>query len=422
MMRKTIGVRKISKLKPGQKLWDTQVKGFHARCQTAGNVSYMLFYRTKEGRPRWHTIGRHGSPWTPDMARAEAKRVLGQVVDGADPVADKQFDRNAATVSELCELYLADAEAGRLLIGKKRRPKKASTLTTDRGRIERHIKPLLGKLKIAAVTTNDVETFMQNVAVGKTAGRIRTAKKRGVANVRGGNGAASRTVGLLGGIFTYAVRKGLRSSNPVQGVVRFADGERDRRLTEGEYKLFGDALAKAEDAGIWPPAVAMARFLALTGWRLSEPLELRRREIDLVRRAAFLQDTKTDKSIRPLSNAACDLLRGLTFAGERAFPATRGDGPMSFRKQWDRVMALGGLPDDVTPNVLRHSFASLAGDLGYSELMIAALIGHRKGTVTSKYVHSAHLVLLTAADAVADRTAELMGEAKPSARVIQLHA
>ncbi len=60
------------------------------------------------------------------------------------------------------------------------------------------------------------------------------------------------------------------------------------------------------------------------------------------------------------------------------------------------------MPDDVSPHVFRHSFASVAADLGYSELTIAALIGHKKGSITSKYAHHADAVLLQAADAVAD--------------------
>jgi hypothetical protein len=42
--------------------------------------------------------------------------------------------------------------------------------------------------------------------VGKTAGKSKTARKRALAHVRGGRGTASRTTGLLGAIFTYAVR------------------------------------------------------------------------------------------------------------------------------------------------------------------------------------------------------------------------
>ena len=104
-------------------------------------------------------------------------------------------------------------------------PKKSSTLATDQGRIERHIKPLLGQLKVAAVTRDDVDGFMHDVAAGKTAGKTKT-RPRGLAHVRGGKGTASRTVGLLGAIFTYAVRHRMRPDNPVRGVVRFADGKR----------------------------------------------------------------------------------------------------------------------------------------------------------------------------------------------------
>jgi integrase len=69
---------------------------------------------------------------------------------------------------------------------------------------------------------------------------------------------------------------------------------------------------------------------------------------------------------------------------------------------------------------LRHSFASLAGDLGYSEPTIAALVGHKGRTMTSRYVHAADAVLLAAADTVASRTAELMGDAQAGAVVVEL--
>jgi integrase len=91
-----------------------------------------------------------------------------------------------------------------------------------------------------------------------------------------------------------------------------------------------------------------------------------------------------------------------------------------FPKLWARIAKLGGLPDGVTPHTLRHSFASLANDLGYSEPTIAALIGHRGHTITSRYIHTADPLLLAAADAVANRTIELMGEQKPAANVIAL--
>jgi integrase len=421
-----IGLREIRGLGPDQIIWDSgkgAVAGFGARRRTGTAVSYVLKYRTADGRQRWHVIGRHGSPWTPDEARDKARELLGEIVKGADPSAEKQAARKAQTVSELCDLYLADAEAGRLLTRRKV-AKKPSTLATDRGRIERHIKPQLGRMAVAAVDHTDIERFMHAVAEGETAARIKT-RKRGLARVRGGKGTASRTVGLLGAIFTYAARHRMRADNPVHGVMRFADGRRERRLTDDEYALLGAALRQGEANGIWPVAVGAARFLALTGWRSGEALALRWSDIDLARRTSRLADTKTGLSVRPLSHAACDVLRSLPRIGadELVFPATRGDGRMiGFPKLWARIAKLAALPADVTPHVLRHSYASLAADLGYSEPTIAALVGHKGHSVTSRYLHSADAVLLAAADVVANQTAKLMGDARPAADVVPLRA
>ena len=142
---------------------------------------------------------------------------------------------------------------------------------------------------------------------------------------------------------------------------------------------------------------------------------MRWNEIDLARRTATLGDTKTGRSVRPLSHAACDVVRNLPRLGHLVFPATRGSGDVvmsGFKKLWKRIAKLRGLSPDLTPHVLRHSFASLAADLGYSEPVIAALVGHQGRSTTSRYLHSADAVLLAAADVVANRTVELMGDAK----------
>ena len=421
--RKRIGLSEIRSLKPHGIIWDTAVPGFGVRRQRSAAVAYFLKYRTRDGgRQRWHTIGRHGAPWTPDSARQEARRVLGEVVQGVDPAAEKRGARNAENVSELCDLYLADAEAGRVLT-RDRTPKKASTLAIDKGRVERHIKPLLGNLAVASVARNDVDRFMHDVAEGRTAVRAKTARKRGLARVTGGRTAATRAVGLLGAIFSYAVRRGMRADNPAHGIQRFADRSRDRRLNEDEYAALGLALREAEARDMWPPAVAAVRFLVLTGWRSGEVARLSRPEIDLARRTATLGDSKTGRSIRPLSHAARDALRKiLQGSGEKVFPASRGgpDTLLHLKKYWPRIAKLGGLADDLSLHVLRHSFISIAADLGHSEPTIAALVGHKGRSITSRYSHAADAVLLAAADAVANHTAELMGDSNHTSTVVAL--
>src|SRR5260370_38439203 len=105
-----IGLREIRGLKLGETIWDASLTGFGARRKQSEAVSYILYYRNHEGRQRWHTIGRHGAPWTPEQARGEAKRLLGDVAHRGDPAAEKRARRNAKTVEELCDLYLADVE------------------------------------------------------------------------------------------------------------------------------------------------------------------------------------------------------------------------------------------------------------------------------------------------------------------------
>jgi integrase len=109
--------------------------------------------------------------------------------------------------------------------------------------------------------------------------------------------AAKRSRAVAG--FTYAVRHKMRPDNPARGVIRFADKQRDRRLSDEEYAALGAAL-QGEAERIWPPAVAAGRFLALAGWRSGEALGLKWSEVDLGRRTARLGDTKAGSSIRPL--------------------------------------------------------------------------------------------------------------------------
>jgi integrase len=417
--RTKITLTTIKNLPPGSIVWDTEVNAFGARRQKGTAVNYALLYRTKDGRQRWHTIGRHGSPWTVDEARKEARKILVEVENGGDPAGEKAADRKAETVAQLCDLYHATAASGGLLTRRKI-PKKASTLATDKGAIERHIKPLIGALKVAAVTRGDIERFQTDVANGKTAARVKTGK-HGLARVTGGKGAATRIMGLLGAIFQFAVERKLRPDNPCRGVRRRADGQRTRRATEREYAALGEALRTMPET-IWPIAVAAAHFLSITGWRRGEMLALRWAEVDLATRTALLSDTKTGTSARGLSHAACDVLRSLPRMGELVFPAGRGSDQVmtGFHKFWLRLAKRAKLPADVTPHVLRHSFASVALDLGYSELTIATLLGHKKASVTSKYSHHADAVLLAAADKVARSIETRLGFAAPETIVVEM--
>ncbi len=237
--------RVVDSLKPGGLVWDTAVRGFGVRCQRRGKV-YVLKYRC-HGRQRWYSIGQHGAPWTPEAARREAQRLLGIVAAGDDPAEVRDAAKADLTVSELCDLYVA--EGCRL--------KKSSTIANDWGRIEWHIKPLLGKKFCRHVTKADVQRMRDSVAAGKTAADIKTGLY-GRAIVTGGQGTANKAVSLLGAIFTFAIDRGLRTKNPAHGVKAFPSKRFERFLTPIELARLGEVLSEAEREGVNPSAVKAA--------------------------------------------------------------------------------------------------------------------------------------------------------------------
>lgn len=240
---------------------------------------------------------------------------------------------------------------------------------------------------------------------GKTATDVKTGF-RGRAIVEGGAGTAARTVGLLGGIFTYAVSEGLRPDNPVRGIRRPADGKRDRRLAPSEYRALGEALAEAEAEMEQPSAIAAVRLLALTGARLSEIVNLRHAEVDRAAHALRLRDTKEGASVRPLGSVALAIIQGSAPSiseaeSEFVLPGQNDGRPYGgLPKAMKRIMGRRPELSGVTAHTLRHSFASIADGLGYTEATVAALLGQRSGTVTRRYIHHLDSALIAAADRV----------------------
>ena len=146
----------------------------------------------------------------------EAKVQLGRVAQGDNPAEERQLDHKAITVKELCELYLNDLKAG-LILGKGGRPKKATTIVTDTGRIHRHIQPLIGTQRVKDLVKADVNKVLKDIMAGKTRVSVKTKKLRGKAIVRGGVGTATRTVGLLGGILPMPWRPASSRQTPRMG-------------------------------------------------------------------------------------------------------------------------------------------------------------------------------------------------------------
>jgi integrase len=279
---------------------------------------------------------------------------------------------------------------------------------------------LLGKKLISEVTTADVNRFMGEVANGKTAADVKT-KKRGRAIVEGGKGTATRTVGLLGGIFSFAVAERLRADNPVRGVKRFADRKSERFLSTMELSVLGEALREVEAEGANKSAIAIIRLLTFTGARKGEIAKLRWKEVELERACLRLSDSKTGMKVIHLGPPALSILSELKASkgSPFVFPAQSGSGNFQgTEKVWRKVRERAGLPE-VRLHDLRHSFASVALEAGNSLAMIGKLLGHADVKTTLRYAHLADDPLKAAARKISDSIGASM-EGRPEALVVPI--
>jgi integrase len=390
-------------------LWDSgdgALKGFGVRMKPSGTGAYIVQYRTAEGRTRRLALGKVGT-LTPDEARALARDKLVAVTKGADPSAERHAARASMTVGELCDLYLAEA-APRI---------KASTLAMDQSRIDRHVRPLLGRRTVRGLMPEDVEKMQLDIATGKTA-RKRGDGRGGVTT--GGKGVAARTVGMLGTILEVARRRRLISTNPARGVDKLPEGKQRRFLSLDEIGQLSAAMRDAEAEGIENRiGLAAIRFLLLTGLRRMEALALPWGWVDSRSRCIRFEDTKSGAQLRPIGSAAISLLDALPRSGGQrfVFPAGRGEGHfIGLPRVLARVCRRASL-SGVTVHVLRHSFAAAAAEMGFSELTIAGLLGHSVPGVTARYAHIPDRALLAASDQVSARIAAAL-HSKPDAEVM----
>ena len=241
-----------------------------------GTKSYVFQYRTTDRRdPRRATIGKVGS-LTPDQAREIAEEMSRKVKSGGDPLDDKRKAREALTVGQLLDAYLASETFA---------DKADTTRSTDTGRIERHLRPLLGGRHINKLQPEDIRRAFAAIRDGKTAATIKTSRY-GLARVIGGEGTARKAVRLLRAIFTWGIKENIAiDRNPADGVSTGSDGERDVVLEqEAQYVRLFEALATMErERRLTSPVADAIRIIAMTGARRGEVTGLRWQHVDLKR-------------------------------------------------------------------------------------------------------------------------------------------
>lgn len=352
---------------------DKAVKGFGVRVTAGGSRSFILNYRTRTGRERRFTIGQFPD-WKTAAARDEAGNLKQRIrLNGDDPLAALEADRDAKTVADLAKRFLAEHSE---------RKNRASTTAGYRGIIDRWILPKLKHLKVAEVTFADVDGLHAHVTK------------------EGGPYVANRMLAVVSKMFSLAIRWKWRTDNPAKGVERNPEEKRKRYLNPRKGEL--EALVKALDEHEDKQAVNIIRLLLLTGARRGEVLNARWDQLDLGEgiwtKPGATTKQKTEHRV-PLSAPARQLLAELRTAAETTaeeegaeispwvfLGRLAGEPREGIKRAWEEIRKAAGLPD-VRVHDLRHSYASILASAGLSLPIIGGLLGHSQASTTQRYAH-----------------------------------
>lgn len=352
----------VARMKPGDTVWDTEVKGFGARYRATA-VSYFVKKRIA-GKQSWITIGKHGSPWTPETARKKALALAADAAAGINPAEIRRADRAKITLAEAADEFLAQH-------GKKIKP---TTLSEYDRLIRSRLVPAFGKLK--------VETITHAIVAKAHAG---WSDKPRTANL---------CLAVMSKLMSWCEDHGhiAPNANPCRRIKKYPERARERYLTASEIARLLSVLDTLDTSQAESPyTTAAIRLLLLTGARLSEITTLKWKYVDLETATLWLPDSKTGKKAIRLNPQAIGVLTGLPRVPDNPFVIVgHRDGAhiINLHKPWWRIRALAGL-DDMRIHDLRHSFASIAINAGASLAMVGKLLGHTQQQTTARYAHLA---------------------------------
>lgn len=388
-MRLRLTQRAIDSLStpPGAKdlmVWDKDLPGFGVRVYYSGRKAFFAQYTVGTAKRRV-SLG-NTPPVTLAKARADAQLLLAQVANGADPAASETPRAKRGTANTLAP---ATPETLDAIIERyfevKEKHKKASTVTEQRRIYRKDIGPVLGRRPVAAIERREVSALHHDLS-----------EKPVLAN---------RIIFLLRNVFNWCEIQGIRPEgiNPARRIPLYTEKPRDKFASATELKRLRRAwqLERVE-RGFGDIGLAAIAFAALTGWRKQEVFTLKWAALDLRAGVAVLEDTKTGKSQRTLSAVAVSLLRTIPrrTGCDYVFPNASGKPISDPRAAWDAIRQRSGVTD-LTLHGLRHTFASVALDIGLPYEVRQALIGHKAEGMTAQYSHVRPEVLREAADRVA---------------------
>ena len=387
--------RSVDALELGEQLFDKEISGFVVRFVGKRRI-YGLKYKV-DGRQRLFTIGYHGErtddgqSLTPENARKKALSLRGRIANGEDPQKERAAMRDqiskAPDIAALADRYLSE------YVNTHNKP---STQREVRRVVKTRIKPAFGKLRVEELTRKQAQRWHEDMKATPY--------------------EANRSLSYLHKMMALAVGWELRADNPCARIKRFPEKKRERFFGEPELTVIGEAVSgldtarDKDDDPIHESAIALLRFLALTGMRLTEARTLRWAEVDLSGPTLHLGDAKAGSRSIPLGAPAAALLASLVRSGEYVFPSLTDEEAVresAFRKLWKRIRKITGIKN-ARPHDLRHTLGTYIAQTGANAFVVRDLLGHKTMAMTGRYVERAVDPLRATADATANRISAAM--------------
>ena len=317
-------------------IWDLKQPGLALSIRTTGKKSWKVIYRF-HGRPRWLHLGDTRSIRLADARRLTAKLML-DVIEGKDPVAERRAERASGTFADLASQYVE-------LWAKRHNKswKQAEAL------VARHLLPRWGRLKASAISRADVRAMIARIEAPIV---------------------ANQTLAAASAIFSWAVKQEIVTVNPCKGIDRNPTSDRERVLSD------------AEVAQLWPKLDVSLKLLLLTGQRPGEVAAMQRDHVAEGwwqlpgKPSGAWPGTKNSRDHRvALSDSALELVE-LHFAKRSSAQV----GSLRLKK----LVADLGIAH-VTPHDLRRTCLSTITRLGFGRDAMDRIANHKKGSITDVY-------------------------------------
>ena len=291
-----------------------------------GSKTFTYWYRVGRGRhaPRRQMKIADATAIDPGVAREQAKKILAQVVQGRDPLAEQRKAEASTqnTLRAVCENFLIreggakrDADGNLTFEGC---TGKLRTAAERHATFKRHVYPKLGKRPIEEIKRSDINALLDKI------------------EDESGAAMADHTLAYIRRVFNWHASRSDDFRSPiVRGMARgSAANKRDRILSDDELRAFWRA-----SLGWDHPFSHMLRFVVLTAVRRDEAADMRRSELegDVWTIPAVRYKTAFDFEV-PLSKAAQNALSSLAKLGKQGFVfTTNGDKPIKNFSDWKRA-------------------------------------------------------------------------------------